>query len=89
MPGPPSDHHFRNARGSILVREGTNGNPWLVTWLPDDEKDPTYPGFTLSSPDGGFPTDGGPRAAAEWVDSQPWASDSVSTASASADRPSE
>jgi hypothetical protein len=75
MPGPPGDHHFRNARGSILVREGTVQYPWLVTWLPDNQEDPNYPGFTLSSTEADFPTDAGPRAAAEWADRQPWAID--------------
>jgi hypothetical protein len=40
----------------------------LVTWLPEDERHPSYPGFTVSSTEVPFPTDRGPLAAAEWVD---------------------
>jgi hypothetical protein len=69
MSGPPEDHSFASDIATILVRESGQARPWwLVTWLPNDEGHPSYPGFTLTSQEVPFPTDAGPLAAAEWVD---------------------
>ena len=69
MPGPPGEHSFRSDVATILVRESAPDQSWwLVTWLPHDERHPSYPGFTVSSTELPFPTDKGPLAAAEWVD---------------------
>jgi hypothetical protein len=67
------DHYFRNANGTIIVREGNGPLPWLVTWLPDDEADPAYPGFTISSTGGQVPIGPTVRAIWDWATSQPWA----------------
>ena len=49
MPSPPAEHTFRTERGTIVVREGNEFQPLLLTWLPDSPNDELYPGFTLSS----------------------------------------
>jgi hypothetical protein len=55
------------------VREGSGPLPWLVTWLPNDEDDPAYPGFTISSTEGDVPIGPTLQAVAEWAAKQPWA----------------
>jgi hypothetical protein len=66
--GSPGDRSFRSDIAQILVRQSGPGQPWwLVTWLPDDQSHPSYPGFTVSSDTVPFPTTE-PLAAAEWVD---------------------
>jgi hypothetical protein len=76
MPDAPTEHTFRTERGTIIVREGNEFRPWLLTWLPDRTDDEHYPGFTLSSRDSPhgmtFPTTSF-RDAAEWAAAQPWA----------------
>lgn len=76
MPNQPTEHTFRTERGTIIVREGSEFRPWLLTWLPDRADDEHYPGFTLSSRDSPhgmlFPTTSF-RDAAEWAVAQPWA----------------
>jgi hypothetical protein len=67
------DHTFRNANGTMIVREGSGPSPWLVTWLPDDENDPGYPGVTLSSTEGQVPYGPTVEAVVEWAAKQPWA----------------
>lgn len=67
------EYQFRNANGSILVREGSGLLPWLVTWLPDDESDPSYPGVTLSSSEGQVPFGPSVEAMVEWAGRQSWA----------------
>lgn len=63
------DHYFRLSDGTAIVRPGTDRYPWLATWLPDNEQDPAYPGFTLSE---GFPTDQGMEGVLKWFTAQPW-----------------
>lgn len=67
------DSYFRNANGAIIVREGGSRSPWLVTWLPDDESDPSYPGSTLSSTLGEVPKGPTVEAVLQWAAQQPWA----------------
>jgi hypothetical protein len=73
-PVSPADHYFRFAGGTVIVREeGSDDEPWLVTWLPDDAHDPTYPGFTASRQTLEFPTIHGVGGILEWAAKQPWA----------------
>jgi len=58
---------------TIIVRAGSGPYPSLVTWLPDDENDPGYPGATLSSSEGQVPIGPTVEAVAEWARKQPWA----------------
>ena len=80
MPDTPSEHSFRTATGTIIVRAGAEAQPWLLTWLPDSPGDPNYPGFTLSSDFEKFPTTSH-HDAAEWAAARPWANYTPSFAS--------
>jgi hypothetical protein len=69
----PADDHTRNfMRGFVIVREGGNGLPWLVTWLPHDRDDPSFPGATLSSTEEQVPEGPGVEDMFAWVMEQPW-----------------
>jgi hypothetical protein len=72
----PIDSYYRNApNGAIIIRQpgGTDGSPWLVTWLPNDRADPAYPGFTMSSTLGEVPPGPTIDHVLEWAGRQPWA----------------
>lgn len=68
-----NDRYFPNANGGIIVREGGDGRPWLVTWLPNEETDPAYPGFTMSSTLGEVPKGPTVNDVVTWAGLQPWA----------------
>lgn len=72
-PARTSDRYFRFAGGSVIVREDSAEAPWLLTWLPDDQNDPSYPGFTGSPDLLGFPSGDGVGGILEWAAKQPWA----------------
>lgn len=67
------DSYFRFAGGTVIVRPGGATNPWLLTWLPDAQDDPAYPGFTISPTSVEFPTAHGVGGVLEWAARQSWA----------------
>jgi hypothetical protein len=72
-PAAPIDQYFRFAGGTVIVREESTEAPWLLTWLPDDPGDPSYPGFTATSETLDFPTTHGAGGILEWSAKQAWA----------------
>jgi hypothetical protein len=69
----PDDQYFRFAGGTVIVRDESTEEPWLLTWLPDQSDDPSYPGFTVSPDLLEFPTAHGVGGILEWAAKQPWA----------------
>jgi hypothetical protein len=67
------DNYFATQSGTVIVREGSGPLPWLVTWLPNDENDPAYPGFTITSSVGEVPPGPTVESVANWAARQPWA----------------
>lgn len=66
------DRYFFHERGTIIVRPGRSGAPWVVTWLPNDTSDPDYPGLTFTSTEEGFPTEEGVPGVLQWAVQQSW-----------------
>jgi hypothetical protein len=65
------DRYYFHRTGTLIIRQGFQDLPWLVTWLPN-EGDPAYPGFTLSSSERDIPTDQGVAGVLLWVVEQDW-----------------
>lgn len=73
-PRPSDDQYFLFVGGTVVVRiPSDESEEWLLTWLPDAQDDPTYPGFTLTATEAGFPTVLGAGGVLQWAARQPWA----------------
>jgi hypothetical protein len=76
MFGEPLDLYTSLDRGCLVVKKMDPGH-WLITWLPHDESDANYPGFTLDSDR--LPSDvleDGEEGILGWVLGQEWAASS-------------
>jgi hypothetical protein len=71
-PSVEADEVWRDMECGAAVVRVEGSRPFLLSWFPHAQSDPSYPGFTVE-PDFGFPTDGGVDAVFAWVRDQPWA----------------
>src|SRR5205823_7191635 len=72
-----TDSYFFLDNGTVMIRRGVGGSPWLVRWIPDHQAGLVWPPARITSREADFPTDGGVAGVLRWVLRQPWAEKSV------------
>jgi hypothetical protein len=72
-----TDSYFFLDHGTVMIRRGLGGSPWLVRWIPNQQAGLVWPPARISSEEANFPTDEGVAGVLRWVSRQPWAQKSA------------